>query len=124
MTGDCNALHPSVCTLSFGLHAQDACNFVDVGGQQITEAERLSEALRSLEREGSQFVQLFETDHVVAPKGITSVALQAQQKANRTAVAVLYGAVGTPGFKGLHETLMQSALTGDWPTILSAPSSA
>ena len=95
---------------------QGLCNFVDTGKEPITSVEGLTEALGKLEGEeriGSQGIQLYDTDHVIGPKGMTISTLQAHQKANRSAVAVLYGAVGTPGFKELHDTLVQSASSGE-----------
>lgn len=94
---------------------QGACNFVDIGGELITNAEGLCRALKALEgkeRIADRRIQLYETDHVLAPEGMTIATLLAHQRAGRTAVAVLYGAPGTPGFKDLHGALMQSALAG------------
>ena len=94
---------------------QGACNFVDIGGELITSVKGLSRAVKTLEgteQIGGQGVQLFETDHVLAPEGMTIATLLARQKASRTATAVLYGAPGTSGFKELHGALMQSTLAG------------
>ena len=95
---------------------QGTCNFVDIEGQHVTEAGQLAEASSILEEKGQSgkgSIQLFETDHMVAPKGMTIATLQGNQRSNRTAAAVLYGAFGTPGFKELHEALMQSVSTGN-----------
>ena len=94
---------------------QGMCNYVDIGGQPITGPEGLSEALKGLEggaQSMGQGIQLYETDHVLAPEGMTIAALLAHQKASRPAVAVLYGAPGTPGFKEMHSILMQVASSG------------
>ena len=48
--------------------------------------------------------------------------LQAHQRANSTAVAILYGAAGSPGFKELHDTLMQSVERGKRSPACSASS--
>ncbi len=97
---------------------QGACNVVDIGGELVTTAEGLDKALKGLAGEaqnGGLGIQLYETDHVLAPEGMTIATLLAQQKASRPAVAVLYGAPGTPGFKELHAALMQAASTGSVP---------
>lgn len=94
---------------------QGACSFVDIGGEHIASAEGLGKALKGLKggaQDGAKSVQLYETDHVLAPAGMTFANLLAHQKASRPAVAVLYGAPGTPGFKELHDALMQAASTG------------
>ena len=57
---------------------------------------------------------------MIAPKGMTVSVLQAHQRANSTAVAILYGAVGSPGFKELHDTLMQSVERGEKSPAFSA----
>ena len=88
---------------------------MEIGGELITGAEGLGKVLEALKGEaqdGGQGNQLFETDHVLAPEGMTIANLLAQQKTSRPAVAVLYGAPGTPGFKELHTALMQAASTG------------
>ena len=72
--------------------------------------------------ETDQSTQLYEADHVIAPKGMTVSMLQAHQRANSTAVAILYGAVGSPGFKELHDTLMQSVERGKRSPSCSASS--
>ena len=89
---------------------------MDIEGQHVTEAGQLAEALSTLEEKGQSgkgSIQLFETDHMVAPKGMTIATLRGKQRSNRTAAAVLYGAFGTPGFKELHEALMQGVSTGN-----------
>ncbi len=111
-------MHASIClqVKCVCMFMQGVCNFVDTGKEPITSVEGLTQALGQLEGEehiGSQGIQLYDTDHVIGPKGMTISTLQAHQKANRSAVAVLYGAVGTPGFKELHDTLVQSASSGE-----------
>ena len=95
---------------------QGLCNFVDLRGEHLTESEVLVTALRKLGGESLSEAypgsQLYGADHVIAPKGMTVSMLQAHQRANSTAVAILYGAVGSPRFKELHDTLMQSVERG------------
>ena len=108
------------------LQGEGVCNFVEIGGEHLTDSEALVTALGKLGvqslSETYQSSQLFEADHVMAPKGMTISMLQAHQIANSTAVAILYGAVGSPGFKDLHDTLMQSAEHGRRSPACSASS--
>ena len=117
---------PCLHVMKGGMHVQGVCNFVDLGGERLTEAEALVAALRKLAGESLSGAehgsQLYEADHVIAPKGMTVSMLQAHQRANSTAVAILYGAVGSPGFKELHDTLMQSAERGKRSPPCSAAS--
>ena len=105
---------------------QGVCNFVEIGGEHPTNSDALVTALGKLGRESlSQTYmssQLYEADHVIAPKGMTISMLQAHQRANSTAIAILYGAVSSQGFKELHDTLMQSVERGKRSPSCSASS--
>ena len=118
-------MHAIAClSKPFCLHVQGICNFVDVGGEPIHEAEGVGRALQALEgneQSRRQGIQLFETDHVLAPEGMTIATLLEHQKAGRTAVAVLSGAPGTPGFKELHDALLQGASAGTRRHLASCP---
>ena len=98
---------------------------VDLGGEHPTESEALVTALKQLGGESLsetyQSSQLYGADHVIAPKGMTVSMLQARQRANSTVVAILYGAMGSPGFKELHDTLMQGVERGERSPACSGP---
>ena len=88
---------------------QDTCCFVDIAGQQANTTQAVAQLLQQDAGSQAHQAQLQPFDHILVPEGATVKRVQAALEEGSARVAVLYGAVGTAAFAGMHQQLLDAA---------------